>query len=252
MREYNFKVVSYDGEQDVYLYDVPVRVEFAVSDEVVRKRVESRRSDEVRLSSVMRSRRRMVAKIYDYARANRWEWFVTWTFDQNRVRSRYDYADLAKRMTFWLNNVRKRKAPDIRYLVVPELHSDGAIHFHGLIADIGNLRLVDSGKRDKRGRRVFNVGDYRKGFTTATRIEDSKRAAAYVTKYITDGLMMVTKNQRRYWVSRNLSRGVVEVDMLSEESKQVVKQVYEEDAKYRKKIVVERGDYKTEIDIYTV
>ena len=64
--------------------------------------------------------------------------------------------------------------------------------------------------------------------------------------------MMVTKNQRRYWVSRNLSRGVVEVDMLSDRSIEVVKGVYEEVAKYRKKIVVERGDYKTEIEIYTI
>ncbi len=97
------------------------------------------------------------------------------------------------------------------YLVVPELHKDGkAYHFHGLFSNIDNLGLVDSGKVDKNGNTIYNVGKYKFGFTTAERIRDLGRSCSYLSKYITKDLCVVTKGKRRYWSSRNVKLPVVE------------------------------------------
>ena len=45
--------------------------------------------------SVSVSMKRAKQKIYDLSRANEWEYFVTLTFDPNKVH-RYDYTDCVK------------------------------------------------------------------------------------------------------------------------------------------------------------
>lgn len=68
--------------------------------------------------------------IYDIARSDCWEWFLTYTFEQSKV-DRYDYSWCSQKMSDWLKNMR-RVCPDMKYIVVPEQHKDGAWHFHGL------------------------------------------------------------------------------------------------------------------------
>lgn len=153
--------------------------------------------------SIEVSRNRAKNMIYDYARTNDFEYFVTMTFNPDKVDS-FNYAECSKKLSQWLNNIRKRISPDIRYLFVPELHKSGRYHFHGLIANIGNLELVDSGKRTSSGNTIFNIGSYNLGFTTATRITDKHRTATYIGKYITKELSGHLKNKKHYWASRNL------------------------------------------------
>ena len=151
--------------------------------------------------SLERSRSRSINMIYDYARSNNWEWFFTLTFDPKKV-DRYDYSLCTKKLSQWLNNARKL-CPDMVYLVVPEKHKDGAFHFHGLFSCIDDLGLVDSGRRDSSNQVIYNVGKYKLGFSTATRIRERKRASSYITKYITKDLFLATLYKKRYWVSRN-------------------------------------------------
>lgn len=153
---------------------------------------------------------RTIHKIYDIARSNYWEWFLTFTFSPEKVKDRTDYEELSKKLSNWLKRMRK-DCPDMVYLVVPELHKDGkSYHFHGLFADIDNLGLVDSGTVDKDGNTVYNVGSYKFGFTTAERIRDLGRSCSYLSKYITKDLCVVTKGKKRYWSSRNVKLPVVE------------------------------------------
>ena len=70
--------------------------------------------------------------VYNYSLANDWDWFVTLTFDPQKV-DRYNYSDCAKKLKNFID-VTRRKCPGLKYLFVPELHKDGAFHFHGLIA----------------------------------------------------------------------------------------------------------------------
>jgi hypothetical protein len=70
----------------------------------------------------------------------------------------------------------------LRYILVPELHKDGAIHFHGFFA--GGINVLDSGvERD--GRPVLNLPQWPYGFTTAQRLYGEYSAAVgYCCKYI--------------------------------------------------------------------
>lgn len=157
-------------------------------------------TDPERSASV--SHARTIHKIYDIARSNRWDWFVTLTFNGEKV-NRYDYSICTKKLSQWLKNVKK-VCPDMIYIVVPENHKDGAWHFHGLFGNCDKLSFVDSGVRDKNGRVIYNIGSYHLGWTTATPVTDLKRVSSYVTKYVTKDLLGLTKGKKHYWASRNV------------------------------------------------
>lgn len=173
-----------------------------------------------RLRSMEVSRNRTVQTIYGYAQANRWDWFVTLTFRRDRKIDVTDYDTVVKKLTKWLNNQRV-KCPDLKYLFVPERHLDGAFHFHGLLANADGLEFYDSGRvayRDKAYVRtddnkdlqtIYNLEDWHYGFTTATRVNSSSRASAYICKYITKEVIEHTGRRRRFYPSRNLNKPAV-------------------------------------------
>ena len=205
--------------------------EVLLSDEEIRKRHEK---------SVSTSLTRSVHKIYDLGRNNVWEWFFTFTLNETAVKDRCDYDECSKKVRVWFNNVRKRRCPDIKYLIVPEKHpSSGAWHFHALVSNCDGLEFKnainnqeywkdDSGNLilDKKGQPMHNkyFGDYlrtsypsgdyiynivdfnekRYGFTTATRVKDTRKAISYIMKYLTKELAECTFGKKRFFYSKNL------------------------------------------------
>lgn len=143
--------------------------------------------------------------IYQVARANKWDLFVTLTFDPLVVDSK-DYAAVTDVLANWIGNIKKRECPELAYILVPELHKSGRYHFHGLFKNIEGLQLADSGHRTSQDAVIYSIASYNLGFTTATRVMDSAKACGYFTKYITKDLCAVTKGKKRYWVSRNVAR----------------------------------------------
>ncbi len=177
--------------------------------------------------SLKNSKSRTIQKIYEITRSNEWEYFVTLTFNPEKVNS-FDYPEVVKKLSDWLHNLKKRYSHDLKYIVVPELHKSGRFHFHGLFADIGNMQLVDSGKRLVDGSIIYNIGNYDLGFTTATKIKDNERVSSYITKYISKDLCAVTENKKRYWCSRNLNKVFIqEFVMSSAEIKQMLEDLSE-------------------------
>lgn len=149
-------------------------------------------------------------RIYDIARSNEWEWFITLTFDRKKVDSS-DYEEVTKKLTAFLNNLQKRTCPNLKYLIVPELHADGKhYHFHGLISNCNGFHFTYSGKNDKNGTPIYNITNWKVGFTTATRVQDTQRVSSYITKYITKECCAVLKNKKRYYCSHNVERPAVE------------------------------------------
>jgi hypothetical protein len=136
------------------------------------------------------SLRRAKKRIFGYAMLNKFDYFVTWTLDAKLI-DRYDRKEVAKKMQKFLNNAVQRK--DLRYIIVPEFHKDGAIHAHGFAS--GNLNMVNSGKLDRAGRTIYNVRDWKWGFTTAVRISgDYQKASYYITKYVNKASQMIFGN----------------------------------------------------------
>lgn len=163
---------------------------------------------------------RTIQSIYEVSRANEWNYFLTLTFDP-KIIDNTDYDLITKKVSKWLNNLRTRYAPDLKYLLVPELHKDGKkYHFHGLLSNIGNLKLIHSGKvsvgkyiKDFKdfpnGDVIYNLENWKYGFSTVTKVKDNARVACYITKYITKELCSVTENKKRYWISKNVDRAII-------------------------------------------
>lgn len=116
-------------------------------------------------------------------------------------------------MKYWLNR-QKKHSPDFAYVIVPEFHKDGAIHFHALIRDY-NAELKSTNVFQN-GKRVYNLTGFTAGFTNAQKLDDDQtKAAAYLTKYITKD-MLNRFNKRRYWASKNLCKPVKHYESLDE------------------------------------
>ena len=153
-------------------------------------------------ADIDRARRRAAAKVRDIARCTTFRWFVTLTFNAAVV-DRYSPSDCLRKMRSWLDNRVRRNG--LAYILVPELHKDGALHFHGFfndadigIVDSGTLRVIGS-KHPRRPRSerqraewlsngaqpVFNISDWSFGFSTAIEIYgDYNAAIGYCCKYI--------------------------------------------------------------------
>ncbi len=204
--------------------------------------------------SINVSLNRSVRQIYDYGRNNVWTWFFTFTFSNDCGVNRFDYDDCSKKVRQWLNNIKKRKCKNMSYLLVPEKHpSSGAWHFHALVNNVEELTFVkavnqqeflkdDAGNiiYNKKGQPVpnkyfgkhlrtsypdgdyiYNVKEYNNGWSTATKVQDTRKAVSYIVKYITKDLCECTFGKRRYYPSRNLTLparnlGFFEKESLSE------------------------------------
>jgi hypothetical protein len=152
---------------------------------------------------IVSSTNRTKNMVYNYARGDVWNWFITLTFNKNKI-NRYSFEECSKRLRKWLNNMKNIYAPDMKYLVVPEQHKDGAWHFHGLLSNTGAMVFnKDCNKytgellETKSGLQIYNFGNYKMGFSTATPITDTAKASSYITKYITKDLSQNTKGFRR-------------------------------------------------------
>lgn len=149
-----------------------------------------------------RAERRARRRVRDLALSNTFDYFVTLTLDAAQI-DRHDVAAIGAKLRRWLSNQVQRKG--LRYILIPELHRDGAVHFHGFFNDA--LSVVDSGTlANVPGRRkpakprsqaerqrwldagaqvVYNLPGWSLGFSTAIRLHGSYPAAvAYVCKYV--------------------------------------------------------------------
>lgn len=168
-----------------------------------------------------RTRRQIYAirrKIKGYAFSNSFRWFVTFTYNPEKVNSS-DYETAKNTLLKWCRKMRD-KYGQFGYLMIPELHKSGAVHFHGLLGDIP-ARFVEA-KTQKTGkpiirhdRQVYNLTDWEYGFSDCEEIESPERAASYITKYVTAALLTDKKmyNKKRYFNSQRLAKPVVAFDM---------------------------------------
>jgi len=160
-------------------------------------------------SSLMRTK----TKITDYCLANNFDMFATFTFNPELVDS-FNYTEAKAKMSKWLNNA-KRYSPDLKYLIVSELHKSGRIHFHALLK--GYQATLQPTQRKIKEREVFNLSAWHYGFSTVVKIDNIDKVSTYIQKYITKD-MLKQGNKKRYWASRNLVKPVVDynIDMVEE------------------------------------
>lgn len=168
----------------------------------------------------MRTKHQMYAikrRIRGLALCNPFKWFVTMTINPKRG-NRFDY-DLSKTMLLkWCRLMRDRYGK-LEYLIVPELHKSGAVHFHGLLGDVpaNFVQALNPRTQEpivKNGKEVYNLQDWDAGFSLCEQIASKERTASYITKYITKDLMNNKEmfRKKRYFNSQGLKRPKVTYD----------------------------------------
>lgn len=168
-----------DGTRDIMLSSRPIFRESGWEECGKKKKVPQSETEDGTADSG-RAMRRARAAVREIALCNRFSFFVTLTLDKEKV-NRYDMNAITKKLNSWLDNQVRRKG--LQYVLVPERHKDGAIHFHGFFNDA--LEAVPSGHSDRAGHEIFNLPAWRLGFTTAIGLYgEYDKAVAYVCKYI--------------------------------------------------------------------
>lgn len=182
------------------------------------------RLSEIENQNRLSASRRAKRKVFDYVLANPdLCYFVTLTLNGEKF-SRYNIPEACKKLNKYLANRVQRQG--LKYVFVPELHKDGAIHFHGLINEAvkmmpsGTFIPPEGGKPLKavtlkrKGipladcQEVFNVADWEYGYTTAMHIYGERgKTGSYVAKYITKQESADFRKicGRYYYSSNNLS-----------------------------------------------
>lgn len=164
--------------------------------------------------------RRAKNAIFEYAFCNPWDWFFTGTLDPQK----YDRTNLDKfhkDLTKWFSNYGRIYNVSIKFLLVPEKHSDGiSWHIHGFLHGlpkehlkqfvVGDVMGKGLAEKVKKGDVVYNWLPYAKkfGFCDLEPIRNAEAVSKYMTKYINKNLASSVKdlNAHLYYHSRGLNK----------------------------------------------
>lgn len=149
-----------------------------------------------------RSIERTRVNIHDICSCNKFDLFCTFTFDPKRYNSK-KIEWCKKYMNTWIRNAKQRHSKHLEYLIIPELHKSGAIHFHALFRYYEGS-LSPSGVFQN-GREVFNIPHWHFGFSTCCKIDNQEAVSRYISKYITKE-MITFAGDKRYYCSQGLRR----------------------------------------------
>lgn len=159
--------------------------------------------------------------VFDIVYQNEWDLFLTLTLRPDDSLDRTDPKEVMKPLRSWLMNAVNRKG--LRYILIPEEHKNGGIHAHMLCNNV--FQLVDSGTKTythfkrpmkdvtaiargldpEQGQIVYNVPEWRYGFTTAIHVYGNPgKLAFYLTKYLTKDMKKIFG--KYYWSSKNIVR----------------------------------------------
>ena len=215
--EYNVKVVKFaNGKTQVRIYNLPIIKDDEINRLISKKANKTKiinkdrfRSESEIEHSIAVSKNRTIQNIFAIARSNNWDWFCTFTFDPKRV-NRQNYDNCYSCLYSWLKSIKK-KYTDIKYLIVPELHSDGfSWHFHGLFSNCPDSMFTFK-HRNYKNEEIYNINgfEYYGLVNSATKIVDSNKSAMYIAKYIKKDLVTKTLYKHRYLYSKNCNRPLV-------------------------------------------
>jgi len=134
---------------------------------------------------------RTKARIFELAMCNRWDYFITCTLDKDKY-DRTNLKKFQKDLSQFIRHQRQKYKADIKYLLIPELHSDMiSWHMHGLVKGISKDMIAefdpDKHPIDLIFKGYKNWPDYEKkfGYVSLGKIQSEEAVAKYITKYIT-------------------------------------------------------------------
>lgn len=186
----------YNGEMSIYVLKVPIAPNRNESDLLHNKQNNS-------IDSIEKSINRTHRILKDYILCNNFTHFFTLTISPDYC-DRLDDLLVQSKVKTWLNNIRRHSS--LGYIVVPERHKNGALHFHGVMTNPSTLNLYDSGHKDRSGRIIYHTKQYKMGFHDFTEIGSLDAVSQYVRKYLSKQFYDREKFKKRFWASRNLKK----------------------------------------------
>lgn len=177
----------------------------------------------VSYKNLYNSKCKLIDLVYHNSMIQPWEYFVTLTFDPKEVDS-LDYHEVSEALAKWTDNM-KHQNPSMAYILVPELHKSGRIHWHGVFRNVPNWKLEAARSANtnrliyKNGAQIFNLTNYKYGHTTVSKIKNQEAVSVYCSKYMTKDMIDLAY-KKRYWSSRNLERPTKEYALFDEETLQ--------------------------------
>lgn len=146
---------------------------------------------------------RAKSAITEYALCNDWEYFVTLTIDKTK-QDRYDMKKYMHDLGIWIGNYNKKYGTKLSYIIIPEKHTDGATHCHGLFNGVAAESLV----YNKNGYLDMPYYFNRFGYISLSPIKNKDACAFYMTKYITKDMTCRLEDlgEHLYYCSRGLKR----------------------------------------------
>ena len=163
-------------------------------------------------NSLSRSRSRII----ELGLCNPWTYFFTGTLSGEKV-DRFDMKGFQKKLSQWMRDRKKAYQSDLKYLLVPEFHENGAVHVHGFLSGIPISCLTsfdDLGKIQPIPVRLLRHGfsrwddfDKKFGFCSLAPIRDRDAAAFYISKYVSKNLCQRASelNAHLFWASQGLA-----------------------------------------------
>ncbi len=149
-------------------------------------------AEETKLANIERASRRAKINAFDMILCNPdLDTFATFTYRPQDGMSRSSYDDCYKILGVWLSNSVQRNG--LKYVIVPEYHKSGDIHFHGIVnsAAVKLERAIspNTGRAlSRHGLPIYNITNWRAGFSTAqiigSDISDRDKVAKYIFKYM--------------------------------------------------------------------
>lgn len=139
------------------------------------------------LADVERATRRAKINAFDIILCNPClDTFATFTYKPDEELDKSSYEECYKKLGVWLSNRVQRRG--LMYVIVPERHKSGDIHFHGIMNSSAlSLERAYSPKGralSRNGKPIFNLQDWKAGFSTAQIIGDASSDREAVAKYV--------------------------------------------------------------------
>lgn len=145
-------------------------------------------------------------KIFEYAVANEFDYFLTLTLDKDKY-NRYDLGKYIKDLGQMIRDYRKKTGANIQYLLIPEPHKNGAWHMHGLIKGIPQEDLT----KNKNGYLDWSPYSKKFGYCSIDPVRSQEAISKYITKYISKALQADLKREKEkklYYVTRGLKTAI--------------------------------------------
>lgn len=209
------KVLGYGENKIIKLVTMNVLRTKGVEDDTEKRSERCMVNDEKLQENIIRTKN----KIFELAFCNPWDWFFTATLNKDK-QDRTDLKLYHQQLTKFIANYNRLNYTKIKFLLIPELHSDGVSwHMHGFLYGlplehlkrfkVGDIMGKALAAKVIKGDIVYNwpAYAYRFGFCDLEPIRNHEAVSKYITKYINKNLATsVTElNAHQYYHSRGLN-----------------------------------------------